>query len=89
MKVSTKIRIWCAASILAIGTLIGGAVIAKTPRASNSDAPILAPALAATAPVASLSSSYAPVIKGVLPEVVSITSSKMVRPNGVDAALLQ
>jgi serine protease Do len=79
MKVSTKIRIWCAAAVLAIGTFIGGSMIAKTSRASSSDAPMLAPALAAAAPVAPLSSSYAPLIKGALPEVVSVLSSKMVR----------
>jgi serine protease Do len=80
MRVSTKIQIWCAAAVLAAGTLIGGAVIAKAQRASNSDAPVLAPALAGTAPVAPLSSSYASVIKGVLPEVVSVASSKIVHP---------
>jgi len=79
MKASTKIRIWCAAGVLATGTFIGGAVIAKTSRASSSEAPILAPALSAAA-VAPLSSSYAPLIKGVLPEVVSISSSRIVHP---------
>jgi serine protease Do len=80
MRVSTKSQIWCSAAVLAVGTLIGGSVIAKTQRASSSDAPILAPALASTAPVAPLSSSYASVIKGVLPEVVSVASSKIVHP---------
>lgn len=80
MKASTKIRIWSAVAVLAIATLVGGAVIAKASRASSSDAPILAPPLANVAPVASLSSTYAPVIKGVLPEVVSVSSSKIVHP---------
>jgi serine protease Do len=80
MNFGTRIRIWSAAAVLATGTLIGGVVIAKTQRASSSDAPILAPARAAAAPVAPLSSSYASVIKGVLPEVVSVTSSKIVHP---------
>jgi serine protease Do len=79
MKASTKIGIWSAAAVFATGTLVGGVAIAKTSRASSSDAPILAPALAAASPAAPLSSSYAPVIKGVLPEVVSISSSKIVR----------
>ena len=89
MKVSTKIRIWCAAAVLAIGTFIGGSMIAKTSRASSSDAPILAPALAAAAPVAPLSSSYAPLIKGVLPEVVSVSSSKMVHQTESMQAVFQ
>ncbi len=78
MKFSMKNRVWVATAVLAMAALVGGAVLAKASLDSRIDGPILAPALAATSPVAQLSSSYAPVIKGVLPEVVSVSSSKIV-----------
>jgi len=64
--------------------LVGGSLIARASHAASSEAPILAPALATVVPTASLASSYAPVIKGVLPEVVSVLSSRVVRPTESD-----
>jgi len=78
MKASTKVKTWSAAVVLAVGILIGGSLIARASHGASSDAPILAPALANVAPAVPLSTSYAPIIKGVLPEVVSVSSSKLV-----------
>ncbi|MGA8234367.1 MAG: DegQ family serine endoprotease [Candidatus Acidiferrales bacterium] len=78
MKASAKVKTWSAAAVLAVGVLVGGSLIARASHAAGSDAPILAPALANVVPAAPLASSYAPIIKGVLPEVVSVSSSKLV-----------
>ena len=83
MKASTKIRIWSAAAVLAVGTLVGGAVIAKSVSGFQFRCSDSCTRTAPASPRAPLSSSYAPVIKGVLPEVVSVSSSKMVHPHRV------
>ena len=84
MKASPKVKTWSAAAVLAVCLLVGGSLIARASHAASSEAPILAPALATVVPTASLASSYAPVIKGVLPEVVSVLSSRVVRPTESD-----
>src|ERR1700687_6429989 len=78
MKISTKAQIWTSVVVLMCGTIIGVAEIPKTSHAgAKAEAPILAPPIK-NAPTA-LASSYSPVIKKVLPEVVNISSSRVVR----------
>jgi|tagenome__1003787_1003787.scaffolds.fasta_scaffold20989746_11 serine protease Do len=79
MKISRKVQIW--ASTLTVGAmLIGGAVIAKTSGTSTkAERPIFAPAVTSAAMAAPLAASYSPLIKQALPEVVSITSSRIVK----------
>jgi serine protease Do len=84
MKLSMRNRVSGLAAIFALGAVIGTGVLAKaslTPdtNTAKNDAPILAPAPATTMQGAPPATSYAPVIKEVLPEVVSVSSSKMVR----------
>jgi serine protease Do len=77
---SRKLRIWTTTAVLAAGTLIGGSVVAKTMRHDPAaEAPIFAPAVANAPRVGPLATSYAPIIKEVLPEVVSIQSSRVVK----------
>jgi serine protease Do len=79
-KLNREIRIWTAAAVLVAGATIGGSVVAKTmSHDSVAEAPIFAMPAANAPHVGSLTTSYAPIIKGVLPEVVSITSSRMVK----------
>jgi serine protease Do len=79
IKISRKVQIW--ASAVAVGAmLIGGGVIAKTSGTSTKgERPIFAPAVKSAAVAAPLAASYSPLIKEALPEVVSITSSRIVK----------
>src|SRR5262249_46754099 len=79
MNISRKAQIW--ASAVAVGAmLIGGGVIAKTSGTSTKvERPIFAPAVKSAAMAAPLAASYSPLIKEALPEVVSITSSRVVK----------
>ena len=73
-KANRKLRIWTATAVLAAGTLIGGSVVAKTMvHDPAAEMPIFASPVANAPRVGSLTTSYAPIIKGVLPEVVSVT----------------
>jgi len=77
---SRKFGIWIAGAALLAGCSVGGTVVAKTlARNSSSEAPILAPPATSAAKVGPFVSSYAPIIKGALPEVVSISTSRTVR----------
>ncbi len=77
---TSRLRIWCAAAVLAAGTLVGGSVIAKTAlHKAGAEMPILAAAVENAPRIGPLAASYAPIIKGVLPEVVSVQSSRMVK----------
>ena len=79
MNIRRKVQIW--ASAVAVGAmLIGGGVIAKTSGTSMKvEGPIFAPAVKSAAMAAPLAASYSPLIKEALPEVVSITSSRIVK----------
>jgi len=79
MHIRRKVQIW--ASAVAVGAmLIGGGVIAKTSGTSTKlERPIFAPAVKSAAMAAPLAASYSPLIKEALPEVVSITSSRVVK----------
>ena len=80
MKISRKAQIWTLVVVLLCGTIVGVAVIAKTSHAgAKAEAPILAPPIKHAPMAAPLASSYSPVIKKVLPEVVNISSSRVVR----------
>jgi serine protease Do len=80
MNATWKVRIWASTAAVLGATLIGGVVIAETSRtATKTEAPIFAPAVKNAAMVAPLAASYSPLIKEVLPEVVNIASSRMVR----------
>jgi serine protease Do len=79
-KSSRKLQIWTAAAVLAAGTLIGGSLVAKTlSHDSAAEMPILASPVANAPHVGPLATSYAPIIKDVLQEVVSVESSHMVK----------
>lgn len=84
MKLNRKLQTWATALALSAGLLVGGVVVAKTMHQSathmtNTSGPILAAPMASPVRVGPLATSYAPIIKVALPEVVSITSSKVVR----------
>ena len=74
-KTNRKLEIWTATAVLAAATLVGGSVVAKTAlHDPAAEAPIFA--TVANAPrIGPLATSYAPIIKGALPEVVSVMST--------------
>ena len=73
-------RIWASALVLVAGTMIGGSVVAKTMlHDPAAEAPIFASPAANAPLIGPLATSYAPIIKGALPEVVSISSSRVVK----------
>jgi serine protease Do len=79
-KLNREIRIWTAAAVLVAGGMVGGTVVAKTMSHNPAvEEPIFALPAANAAHLGPLTTSYAPIIKGVLPEVVSITSSREVK----------
>jgi serine protease Do len=81
-NLNKEIRIWTAAAVLVAGGMVGGSVVAKTmSHDTAAEAPILALPAANALRLGPLTTSYAPIIKGALPEVVSITSSRMVKPD--------
>src|SRR5215467_4753370 len=81
MSNQKKLGIW-ASAILAFAMVLGGSVWAKTSLTtphSKGEAPIFA-APAKNAPTAApLPSSYAPIIKEALPQVVNISSSRVIK----------
>jgi serine protease Do len=80
MYKNTKFRMWTSSIILAAAMMVGGVVIAKTSHSGvKAEAPIYAPASNAAPVPAPLMSSYAPLLKEALPEVVNIASSRMVQ----------
>ncbi len=82
MNTGKKFRIWTSTAVLFGATLIGGALIAKTSHTNaKAEAPIFA-SVPSTPPMpAAMVSSYAPLIKEALPQVVNIASSRMVKHN--------
>lgn len=80
---TSKLRIWCAAAVLAAGALVGGSVAATMAlHKPGAEMPILAAPVENAPRIGPLAASYAPIIKGVLPEVVSIQSSRIVKTDG-------
>jgi serine protease Do len=74
-----KLGIW-AAAILTVAAVLGGSVWAKTERSTGkTEAPIFASPAKNGAMAAPLPSSYAPIIKEALPQVVNISSSRVVK----------
>jgi hypothetical protein len=71
MNTGKKFRIWTSTAVLFGATLVGGALIAKT---SHSNAKVEAPIFASTSSAspmpAAMVSTYAPLLKEALPEVV-------------------
>ncbi len=85
MNTNRKLRFWTSAVAVLGAMLIGSVVIAKASRSGTKlEAPIFAPAVNNAALAAPLASSYSPLIKQVLPEVVNIASSKVVTRSDED-----
>jgi serine protease Do len=85
MSINKNFRIWSSALVLA-AILAGGVVVAETSHSgAKAEAPILASPVKNAAVGAPLASSYSPIIKEVLPEVVNISSSRVVRHNEQEA----
>jgi S1-C subfamily serine protease len=77
---SRKLQIWTASAVLAAGTLIGGSVVGKTLRHDPAtEMPILAQPVADAPHVGPRATSYAPIIKDVLPDVASVESLHMIK----------
>jgi serine protease Do len=86
MNLGRKLQIWSSAVVLVCATFIGGAVIAKTSHTgAKLEAPIFAPAVKNAVMAAPLAGSYSPLIKAALPEVVNVSSSRMVRPSNEES----
>jgi serine protease Do len=84
MSTNKNFRIWSSALVLA-AVLAGGVVVAETSHSTaKTETPILAPPVK-NAVGAPLASSYSPIIKEALPEVVNISSSRVVRRNEQEA----
>jgi serine protease Do len=79
MSTRKKLGIW-ASSMLALAVVLGGSVWAKSSLSTGKvEAPIFAAPAKTPAMAAPLPSSYAPIIKEALPQVVNISSSRVVK----------
>jgi serine protease Do len=80
MKLRKKVQTSSWVALILGAMVVGGAAIAETSRAGTKlSAPILAPVVRSAAMAAPMATSYAPIIKEVLPEVVAISSSRVAR----------
>ena len=85
MSLNKDFRIWSTALVLA-AILAGGVVVAETSHSiGKAEAPILAPPVKNAAIGAPPAASYSPIIKEALPEVVYISSSRVVRHSEQEA----
>jgi serine protease Do len=79
MSTRRKLGIWTS-SMLAVAVVLGGSVWAKSSLSTGKvEAPIFAAPAKTAAMAAPLPSSFAPVIKEALPQVVNISSSRVVK----------
>jgi serine protease Do len=86
MNRDKKFRIWTSTVVLFGATLVGGALIAKTSHSNaKTEAPIFASVSSASPMPAAMVSSYAPLLKEALPEVVNIASSRTVKHSDEDS----
>jgi serine protease Do len=85
MKTSRKLGIWVSIAVGLAIILTGGVVAATSHTATKPEAPIFASSAKNAAVAAPLAASYSPIIKEALPEVVNISSSRVVHHNEEDA----